>query len=45
MYAHLFGEGHQGLDDVIVIVIVMVIVMTDVSKLVDREGFWAYKMN
>lgn len=43
MYAHLFGEGHQGLDDVIVIV--MVIVMTDVSKLVDREGFWAYKMN
>ena len=41
MYAHFFKDGHRGLEDVIV----MIINKTDVSKPVEREGFWVYKLN
>ena len=43
MYAHFFEDGHRGSDDVRVIV--MIIDKTDVSKPVEREGFWVYKLN
>ena len=41
LYAHFFEDGHRGLEDVIV----MIIDKTDVSKPVEREGIWVYKLN
>ena len=41
LYAHFFEDGQRGLEDVIV----MIIDKTDVSKPVEREGFWVYKLN
>ena len=41
LHADFFEDGHRGLEDVIV----MIIDKTDVSKPVEREGIWVYKLN
>ena len=41
LYVHFFGEGHRGLDDIIV----TIIDKTDISKPAEREGFWVYKLD
>ena len=41
LYAHFFQQGHQGLDDIKI----MIIDKTDVSKLEESKGFWVYILN
>ena len=41
LYAHFFEVGHEGLSDMAV----KIIDKTDFNKPVEREGFWAYKLN
>ena len=41
LYAHFFQQGHQGLEEIRI----MIIDKTDVSKPEEREGFLVYKLN
>ena len=41
LYAHFFDQGHNGMQDVKV----KIIVKTNVACPTQREGFWAYKLN
>ena len=41
LYAHVFENGHNGLEDIIV----MIIDRTNVNDPTTREGYWAYKLN
>ena len=41
LYEHFFEAGHEGLSDMAY----KIIDKTDFNKPVEREGFWAYKLN
>ena len=41
LYSHLFEDGHEGLNDLVV----KIIDKMDTSDLTVRESFWVYKLN